>query len=445
MGMSRIAVLILAAGSSLHADSLLDFTYGALEEARGDEKAASGYYKSAFEKNPGALPLVRLEVDRLLDAGERGDAFSVYEETLKSRPDDVMLRIEFGDFLDRVGRGDGLADSKRRKAYEEAQEMQPGDLLPIERLIRYFRDRGDDDKARKLLEELETDSPEAVRYYVATTKSLYDSRDELARDRISKCFANAMDEHAEWGNIARAASDHFRGTGNLIKAISILERHVKARPSSLDLRIRLGILMFVADRDSEGVEILNEVLEVHPKKALAHESLAKHYRQAGMMEEARHHAAELLKIRGGSAEEFVELANEMGEAGEVRAARLLLEKAAFDFPDDAELMMKLALATARDPETKEDAARLFREAENMLANPADMSPEFLLESARELISQGQSKAAEERLRNAIRSFPPEANVESAAAMRELAAIWTREGRNLDAAGALMKRAESLDN
>lgn len=442
--MSRLVILFLIAGTGLHADGLLDFTYGALEEVRGNQEAAGRHYKSAYDKSPDALPLVRIEVNRLLEENKRGEAFAVYEQTLESRPDDAMLRIEFGDFLASVGRGDGVADTKRREAYEAVLKMLPGDYLPIERLIRFSREKGNDDRARELLEELSHDTPEAIRYYVSTTKSLYDSRDEAAKERISKCFSSAMEDHPEWTDIARVASDHFRQLGNLEKAIAILQRHIEVRPSSLDLHIRMGILMFIADRDSEGVEILRKVLEIHPKKALAHESLAKHFRQSGEMPEARYHAAELLKLRGGSAGEFMELADEMIEAGEVRSARLLLEKAAFDFPEDVELMMKLALATARDPETGEDAARLFREAENMLANPADMSPEFLLQSARELIAQGNAKAAEERLRNAIRNFPPDAKAESAAAMRELAGIWINEGRNLDAAEALKKRADALE-
>lgn len=442
--MSRIAAYMIYAVGSLHAGSLLDFTYGALAEERGDEEAAKNFYHKAYRESPTALPLVRLEVERLLEMGERGEAFAVFEGMLESRPDDVLLSIEFGDFLAEVGKGDGVADGKRLEAYRSALKKAPGDYLPLERLIRFAREKGNDDRARKLLEELSLDSPEAVRYYVSTTKSLYDSRDEEAQERISKCFSVAMGKHPEWGDIARAASEHFREAGELDKAIGMLERHIEVRPSSLDLRVRLGILMFVAGRDSEGVGILSEVLEIHPKMALAHESLAKHYRQASRLDEARYHAAELLKIRGGRVEEFLTLADEMSEGGEVRAARLLLEKAVFDFPENAELMMKLALATARDPETKEQAARLFREAENMLANPAEMSPDFLLESARELIAQGQVKAAEERLRNAIKGFPAEAKAESAAALRELAGIWMSEGRNLDAAGALIKRAEALE-
>jgi Flp pilus assembly protein TadD len=228
------------------------------------------------------------------------------------------------------------------------------------------------------------------------------------------------------------------------KAISILRKHVEARPSSLDLKIRLGILLFSDKQDEEAVKVLCEVLEVHPKKALAHESLAKHFRQKGQLTEARSHAAELLGIRSGTAEEFLELADELTADGEFRAARILLEKAVFRHDDDAKLMMKLAIATSRDPETKDSAARLFREAEAMLANPADMDPAFLLESAKELLAQGKVKAAEERLRNAIRTFPKESKKETAAAMRALADIWISENRNLDAARALISRAEAME-
>ena len=189
---------------------------------------------------------------------------------------------------------------------------------------------------------------------------------------------------------------------------------------------------------------MREVLDVHPRKALAHESLAKHFRKSGMQREARSHAAELLGIRGGTPDEFAELADELTADGEFRAARLLLEKAVFLHEEDAKLMMKLAMATSKDPETKDSAARLYREAEAMLANPAEMEPAFLLESAKELIAQGQTKAAEERLRNAIRNFPKEAKKESAAAMRALAGIWISQDRNVDAANALISRAEAME-
>lgn len=60
-----------------------------------------------------------------------------------------------------------------------------------------------------------------------------------------------------------------------------------------------------------------------------------------------------------------------------------------------------------------------------------------------MIEAGHVKAGEERLRSAIRAFPPEAKEETAAALRKLAELWQSEGRNESAAKALRKRAEGL--
>lgn len=430
--------------SATYADGLLDFSYGVLEQQRGDEVAAAAHFAKAYEADPTAMPLVKIIANARMYEGDRAAALEAFERVIKARPDEPFIALEYGDFLGEVGKGDTLAQRKREEIYGKVHETMPGAYIALERLLRVSRERGDDHRAKQLLEKLVTDSETAVRYYVATTKSLYDSRDEKAAARIDARFAEAMDSHPEWSGTARAASDHFRQTNRLEKAIGILRKHVDARPSSLDLKIRLGILLFSDKQDEEAVKILREVLEVHPKKALAHESLTKHFRQKGMLDKARGHAAELLGIRGGTPEEFLELADELTAANEFRAARILLEKAVFRHDEDAKLMMKLAIATSRDPDTKDSAARLFREAEAMLANPADMDPGFLVASAKELLAQGQVKAAEERLRNAIRTFPKESKKETAAAMRALAEIWISENRNLDAARALISRAEAME-
>ena len=429
----------------LNAGSLLDFSYGKLEEMRGDAQKSGEFYTKAYTEHPSAMPLVRLMAGILLEDGDRAGALEIYQDAIEARPEDDSILLEYGDFLGRVGSGDAIADRLREEAYGKFLEARSGSFVAVERMIRFLREKGDDDRARELLESLGNESPDAVLYYVSTTKSLYDSRDEEAGKRIDARFTRAMEEHPEWIEIARKASDHFRESGRLDLAIDVLGRHLEVMPSSLDLKIRQGILMFSAKRNEEGVTLLKEVLEIHPKKALAHESLAKYYRREGMPKEAREHAVEILKIRGGSPDNFLELAVELEEDGEIRSARLLLEKAAFDHPENSELLMRLAIVTGKDPETKDRAARLFKEAEFMVAGKAEeMDPAFLIESAKELIAQGEVKAAEERLRTAIRNLPKGAKKETAEAMHTLAGIWISEGRNLDAAKALIQRAAAME-
>ena len=57
--------------SALNAGSLLDFSYGVLEELRGDEKLAGEYYEKSYAADPTAMPLVRIIADKRLDEGDR--------------------------------------------------------------------------------------------------------------------------------------------------------------------------------------------------------------------------------------------------------------------------------------------------------------------------------------------------------------------------------------
>ncbi|MBC7980803.1 MAG: hypothetical protein H7Y36_09600, partial [Armatimonadetes bacterium] len=419
--------------SSLNADSLLNFSYGVLEESRGNTSKAENCFLLAYKENPTALPLVRKAAGIRLSDGDRQGAGEIYRDLTKARPDDYFIWIEYGDFLGNSGRGDSAADSIRETAYAKALELKPGDEIPIERMIRFSRELGDDEQARDLLEKLEVNSPSAVMYYVSTTKSLYDNRNKEAQARINKKFLEFMRQHPEWITVARAASEHFRQTNQTDLAIEVLRNHVLAQPSSLDMKIRLGILYFAAKRDVDGVQTLKEVLDIHPRKALAHESLAKYYRKQSLTHEAGLHAAELLKIRGGSPDDFLELAKELMQDRDYRGARVLLEKGVYMHEENLSLRMKLAVVSFRDPETKAGAGRLFREAEMMIPHGSEIEPGFLLESARMLIDQGNTKDAEQQLKAAIRTFPKTSKTETAESMRLLAKIWIKEERNQDAA------------
>ncbi len=227
----RTALLIwLPMLSVSNAGSLLDYSYGKLEEMRGNDEKAREFYSKAHATDPSALPLVRIVSRQMLEDGDRAGALKAYRDAIAARPDDDSILVEYGDFLGNLGKGDALADRLREEAYSKYLESHPGTFVAVERMIRFLREKGEDDRARVLLETLGNESPEAVLYYVSSTKSLYDSRDEEAGKRIDARFECAVKEHPEWGGIARKASDHFRETGRLDAAIGILARHLEARP-----------------------------------------------------------------------------------------------------------------------------------------------------------------------------------------------------------------------
>jgi Tfp pilus assembly protein PilF len=162
---------------------------------------------------------------------------------------------------------------------------------------------------------------------------------------------------------------------------------------------------------------------------------------------ARHHRAELLRIRGGGPREFQGLADEYLADGQPREARLILEKAFFEHPQDAALAARLAIATARDPATKDSAPALFRQAEALAksrSQPKVLDAEFLDAYGKTLAAAGEQPAAEDQLRAAIRAFPPDQPKPLAAALRNLARLWLDADKNHAAASSLLQRAEQLD-
>ena len=411
IGMIRCPAIFLILATALcsaERNPRLEFAFGVLAESRGDAVEAGLRFENARTADPLALPLVTRAVSRQMAEGNRSAAVKLYRDLAAARPDELEIQISYADFLEEQGRGDSLALKLASDTLEAALKKHPAHPQLIRRLFQHAQRAGDKPRQIALLEQLPADDPDSVLLYASLSRSVFDAEDTAAREKVDQRFLRAMDSHPESRALARAASEHFRDTERPDKAIDILKRHIAAAPSSLELRTRLGILCFSAKRDAEGEAALKEVLAIHPRQALAHQTLAKFYRLREQPDPARFHASELLKIRGGSPAEFIKLADEWLAANDPKQARILLEKAVFNTPDNPELARKLAIATRRDPETRDAAARLFREAEATQPALANTEPAFLLESAEVLIDAGQSKAAEDRLRAAIKSYPPEA-------------------------------------
>lgn len=417
----------------------LEFARGVLEASRGEKEAAARSFESALLLDPGALPLVDRVSAIRLDNGDVAGATRVWRDIAARKPDDARVQLSHVDFLKTAGRHDALAKQLRAAILEHLLSLNPADPPVIERLFQLRMESGDTESARSLLDGLPLHS---AMLYASLARSAYDAGDARMLENIHSRFQGALELAPDDPALARAAAEHYRTNDRMEDAIAVLERHTRAAPWSLALRARLGVYQFAAKRDEAGRATLEELLEIHPRHVLAHQSLAKFHRLRGNHAEELHHSSELLKIRGGSPSDFLDLAGKWLDAERPREARLLLEKAVFDHPENASLARSHAIACRRDPETRKSSSRLFREAAELDAeNP---EPDFLIEAAEASLEEGQSKQAEDHLRAAIRAYPPEAKKQTAAAMRRLADLWVSENRNPGPAEALRQRARALD-
>lgn len=445
--MRPFALLLLALPALAQESPRLEFARGLLDQSRGKKDSAAQHFEAARLADPTAMPLVERAARTKLADGNLAGAVTLYRDLANALPERLSAQLLYADFLRDEGGGDGLAERMASEALENALHRSPGSPAILSRLFRSSEARSDRKRSLSLFDSLvETPplDPAAMLMAADWARVLFPADDTTARDRLDALFKSSVEAHPRDQELARTASEHFRKTKRLDEAIAILQTHATATPSDLELRTRLGILQLSANQTAAGEATLKEVIAIDSRRALAHESLAKLYRQQQKPELARPHADAVLKIRGGDPAEFITLADEWIAAGQAKPARILLEKALYDHPTDPVIAAKLAIASRRDPETRGQSSRLFREAEALIPADAKPDPVFLSESAEALIEEQRLPAAEERLRKAIKAFPPDAKKETALTLRRLAGLWESQGKNADAASALRKRADAMD-
>lgn len=420
-----------------------EFAQAVLAGLRGDAAGKARHEEAARMAHPQAILLADRAARRAVKSGDIKTASTLYRTLAQDRPDSLRAQFLYIDFLRSQSAEDDFALRLAVEAAEKVKAVHPYHPEVLERLLRLYEQQGRREKSEALyqgyLKQPNAD-PAMVEMFA---RILRDQDDATSQEQLDRMYRQRMEDTPGDPTLARAASEHFRKTKRIPEAIALLQKHVKAAPSSLDMRVRLGILLLANKQEAEGEAALLAALAVDPGLFVAHQSLAKLYGQQQKPDLARKHRAEMLKLRGGDASEFREVAEEFLTAKDAKSARILLEKACFDYPRDVDLIYLRAVATHLDAEKAADAPALFDEAEKLAKVPTN-NPLYLRHAADAYWSFKQTDKAENLLRAAIKAYPATAKKESAAAMRVLAGWWQQQNKNIDAAKALLQRAEMLE-
>lgn len=441
-----INIAIASSGILCAQDTALarrEYAQAVLAGLRGDTEGKARHEEAARIAHPTALLLADRAARRAIKAGDIKTASTFYRTLAQDRQDSLPAQFLYTDFLRSQSAEDDFALRLAVEKLEELRKKQPTHPEILERLLRLYEQQMQREKSEALyqdyLKHAEADPAVAEMF----SRILRDQDDAQSQEQLDKMYRQRIEETPGDPNLARAASEHFRKTKRLPEAIALLQKHVKAAPSSLDMRVRLGILLLANKQEAEGEAALLAALAIDPSLYVAHQSLAKLYGQQQKPEQARKHRSEMLKLRGGDASEFLEVSQEYLNAKDAKAARILLEKACFDYPKDVDLVYLRAVATHLDAGESAKAPALFDEAEKLAKAPT-RNPLYLRYAAESYWTAKQTEKAESRLRDAIKTYPATQKKESAAAIRLLASWWQQQNKNPDAAKALLQRAEMLE-
>lgn len=402
----------------------------------------------ALAADPADRGLLERNVALRMRRGDLHGASRLFREAADTHPERLDLQLGYADFLVRSSPGDATARVLATRVLEAALRRQPSEPAVFGRLFRLYENGAQRDASLALYRQLVAAPRDDAGFWLALlpmARTLLPGDSEESRQALDTIHRSLIKLEPLDPGIAREAADYFRQTRRLDEAIDILRAHAAASPGSLEIRIRLGILLMAKGASQEGIDALRAVVAVDQDLPLAHQALAKALESTGDPAGARHHRAELIRIRGAGPREFITLADEYLAAGQPREARLLLEKAIFQYPDHPLVAARLAIASAGDPQTAAAAAPLFAKAEDLAR--VHKSPEAIDPAFRQAYSKllaATPDAAEAQLRAAIRSIPPDQPKQLASALRDLARLWQAANKNEAAAAALLQRAAKLD-
>ncbi len=460
----RFLALFLFFPSLLYGDNssnLSRYAKGVFAEQNRDWKTAREHYQPVQFKAPNVYPLTQKLVSLLSfrpqeepASQDLAGAAELLEKFATNNLAHLGAQLDYVSFLKQHFREDTETSKKILQTLELAYENFPENPRLSDLLISGYEEASRrDDSLRILDKQLESTSSDPTHWLtlIPIIQTLYPAESlEYAAG-----LKHAMERLSQTGlkipSIARRISEYHRERGQMDQAITTLEEHLALTPSSHSLRTRLGLLYLSSRNEAMGEKILREVIAIDPDQALAHTSLTKLHRKREEPLLALSHRAEVLRIRSGSPEEAIEIANEYLDLADPHAARLLLEKFRFKHPEHAGVLARLAMATHRDGEDSQKSSRLFQQAEALAQENSgtnwekDFDSDFYLGFAKVLVQKEDFGSAEKNLRQAAQSLDLDTEPERyAQAITSLAELWILQNKNEAPAKALLERALALD-
>jgi len=431
--------------------SLKNYALGYYDEIHGKNEEALTRYQSAAKTNGSAFAPINKISNLQMQAGKTEEAMEIVSAYADSFPKNISAQQKAISLLEQIHKHPDYPTDEILKRLEKIEAVAPQRIGTSEKLLRVLNNAERYEEAQSIFEQkaggkVEEASAEYWLFMLKQSSKIFITREESApwEKAILEKLSTTDLENAR---VARRLSDFYRDEGRKEESVSVLRKHLEKNPQSLKLRTHLGILLMHYGQREEGHETLLKVLSINPRDVQAQTSMARYYKEEGEEDKALEHKSEALELRGGSAEEFTEIALEYMKRLNPRKARLLMEKAAYAYPEEVPVKAAMAMATFEEG-YPEKAEGLFELVDLEKLEIKDLEPvskiTFGVTYASCLISLEKYEKGEVLLKSAIREAGKADPVLSSKALTLLAESWMARDVNHKAAKSLLQRALRLD-
>ena len=215
-----------------------------------------------------------LEAVRLKEKGDMGAAFEMYSHCLDINPSSAVTMYELAKCHMYLGQA-----QKGEELLRKAMNAEPNNYWYKETLAGYYQNKGENEKAIEVIEEMVTQSPSRLEPLMALV-DMYNRTQDYEKVIHTLNRLEKLDGKSE--QISMEKFRMYLAMDSTEQAFTEMESLAKEYPYDMRYLTMLGDVYMENDREEEAYKTYRQVLATEPGYAPAMLSMATYYEKMGM-------------------------------------------------------------------------------------------------------------------------------------------------------------------
>ena len=215
-----------------------------------------------------------LEAVRLKEKGDMGAAFEMYSHCLDINPSSAVTMYELAKCHMYLGQA-----QKGEELLRKAMHAEPNNYWYKETLAGYYQNKGENEKAIEVIEEMVTQSPSRLEPLMALV-DMYNRTQDYEKVIHTLNRLEKLDGKSE--QISMEKFRMYLAMDSTEQAFTEMESLAKEYPYDMRYLTMLGDVYMENDREEEAYKTYRQVLATEPGYAPAMLSMATYYEKMGM-------------------------------------------------------------------------------------------------------------------------------------------------------------------
>jgi tetratricopeptide (TPR) repeat protein len=310
---------------------------------------AKKLYRKLITLAPDSLIIKANYASLLLRTGEVDSALLYYEEVYDSLRGNYRVELGFARALEKKGRIEEALNH-----YISAQNKRPGNINLLIKIAQLYLQLNSPDEALKVLQ-----GSDLISLFNPTVLQLRG----IALYRLNEPYKAAKDLLMAYSldptepEIPYYLSRIFYQLGDKERALEFIERALKIDKKRDDFRIYKSFLLVSMDRVEEAIKVLKRVKRKDP---YVYSVKGHAYRMAGDLKKAEEFFRKALDMDTTSPQRYVDLSSILYDRGNREEAHQILLKAKEKFPNNTDILFRLAEMASLEGEI-DRAVQYYRE------------------------------------------------------------------------------------